>query len=79
MSEFIKSYFSTPQKKTKMKFYSHLSKNQWQVYPLPFVYFYYETFDPESHKPLFMNKPHGFYLSFNWLKWTYVIGLYKKF
>ena len=78
MSKFIESYFTTPQKKTRMKLYYELSKNQWQVYPLPFVYLYFETFHPESHRPLFMNKPCGVYLSFNWLKWTYVVGLHKK-
>lgn len=78
MSQFIESYFKTTQKKTKMKIYSHLFKNQWQVYPIPFVYFYYETFHPESHRPLLKNPPCGIYLSFNWLKWTYIIGLSKE-
>ncbi len=80
MSQFIESYFKIiSQKKTKMKFYSSLFKNQWAVYPLPFAYFYFETCDPESHiTSLLDNKICGVYLSFNWLKWTYNIGFYKS-
>ena len=78
MSQFIESYSKivTP-KKTKMKFSSHLFKNQWAVYPLPFAYLYFETCEPESHKTLLENKICAAYLSFNWLKWTYNIGIYK--
>ena len=39
-----------------MKFSSHLFKNQWAVYPLPFAYLYFETCEPESHKKLLENK-----------------------
>ena len=79
MSQFIESYFKTiAQKKPKIKFYSNLFKNQWAVYPLPFAYFYFETCEPESHiTSLLDNKICGLYLSFNWLKWTYIIGFYK--
>jgi hypothetical protein len=79
MSQFIKSYFNTtPQKKFYMKFYSHLFTNQWSVYPLPFAFMYFETCEPESHLPLLKNKICAVYLSFNWLKWTYNIGFFKK-
>ena len=57
MSQFIESYFKTTSpKKTKLKFYSNLFKNQWAVYPLPFAYLYFETCEPESHKTLLDNK-----------------------
>ena len=79
MSQFIESYFKTTSpKKTKMKFYSDLFKNQWAVYPLPFAHLYFETCEPESHVPLLKNKICSVYLSFNWLKWTYNIGFYKR-
>jgi hypothetical protein len=80
MSQFIESYFKIiSQKKTKMKFYSNLFKNQWAVYPLPFAYLYFETCEPESHiTSLLDNKVCSIYLSFNWLKWTYNIGFYKR-
>ena len=78
MSKFIESYFTTPQKKIQMKIYSHLSKNQWAVFPLPFAYIYFETKHPESHVPLLKNELSGFYISFNFLKWTYILGIYKK-
>ena len=78
MSQFIESYFKTTlPKQRNMKFHSSLFKNQWAVYPLPFVYFYFETCEPESHRTLLDNKLCGIYLSFNWLKWTYNIGFYK--
>jgi hypothetical protein len=78
MSQFIKSYFNTTQqKKTKMKFYSNTHKNQWAIYPLPFAYLYFETCHPDSHVSFWNNKICGIYLSFNWLKWTYNIGLFK--
>ena len=78
MSQFIKSYFTTtPQKNTKMKFHSIIHKNQWSFYPLPFAYLYFETCNPDSHVPFLKNKICGIYLSFNWLKWTYNIGLHK--
>jgi len=79
MSQFIESYFKTTSpKKNKMKFYSNLFKNQWAVYPLPFAYLYFETCEPESHKTLLDNKICSVYMSFNWLKWTYNIGFYKR-
>ena len=79
MSQFIESYFKIiSQKKPKMKFYSNLFKNQWAVYPLPFAYFYFETCEPESHiTSLLDNKICGLYLSFNWLKYTYNVGIHK--
>ena len=79
MSQFIESYFktTTPPKKIKMKFYSHTVKHQWAFYPLPFVYPYMETCHPESHRRLRDNPICGVYLSFNWLKWTYIIGFFK--
>jgi hypothetical protein len=77
MSQFIASYFKTPEKKSSMKFHSNLHKNQWAVYPLPFAYLYFETCHPDSHIPLLENKICGVYLSFNFLKWTWNIGLYK--
>ena len=80
MSEFIVSFFEPfkPKPKTKMKFYSHSYKNQWAIYPLPFVYIYFETCSPESHVTLLKNKICGLYLSFNWLKWTYNVGFFKS-
>ena len=78
MSQFIESYFKTTlPKQRNVKLSSNLFKNQWAVYPLPFVYLYFETCEPESHKSLFQNKICAVYLSFNWLKWTYNIGFYK--
>jgi hypothetical protein len=80
MSQFIESYFKTTlPKKSNMKFHSSLFKNQWAVYPLPFAYLYFETCEPESHiTSLLDNKLCAVYLSFNWLKWTYTIGFFKK-
>jgi len=78
MSKFISSYFSTTTKKNKMmKLYSRIHTNQWSVFPLPFAYVYFETCNPQSHFPLLKNKICGLYLSFNWLKWTYNIGVFK--
>ena len=78
MSQFIESYFKIiTHKKNKMKFHANLHRNQWLVYPLPFVYFYFETCQPDSHISIWKNKICGVYLSFNWLKWTYNIGLHK--
>jgi hypothetical protein len=78
MSQFIESYFKTTlPKKSNMKFSSHFFKNQWAVYPLPFAYIYFETCEPESHKTLLENKICAVYLSFNWLKWTWNVGIYK--
>jgi len=78
MSQFIESYFKTTSpKKSNMKFSSHLFKNQWAVYPLPFAYIYFETCEPDSHKTLLENKICAVYLSFNWLKWTWNVGIYK--
>jgi hypothetical protein len=79
MSQFIESYFKTliPPKKIKMKFYSHTYKNQWSVFPIPFVYLYFDTCHPESHRRLRDNPICGVYLSFNWLKWTFIVGFFK--
>ena len=78
MSEFISSYFSTTTKKNKiMKLHSRMHTNQWAIYPLPFAYLYFETCHPDSHVSFWKNKICGIYLSFNWLKWTYNIGLFK--
>ena len=60
-----------------MKFHTNLHRNQWVIYPLPFAYLYFETCNPDSHVPFLKNKICGVYLSFNWLKWTYNIGLHK--
>ena len=78
MSQFIESYFKIiAHKKNKMKFHANLHRNQWLVYPLPFLYIYFETCQPDSHVSIWKNKICGIYLSFNWLKWTYNIGFYK--
>jgi len=42
MSEFIISFFESVNPKPKMKFHANLQKNQWSLYPLPFIYFYFE-------------------------------------
>ena len=78
MSQFIVSYFKTIEKKPNMKLHTSLTRNQWAIYPLPFAYLYFETCEPESHLPLLKNKICAVYLSFNWLKWTYTIGFFKK-
>jgi hypothetical protein len=77
MSQFISSYVKTINPKPKMKFHANLHRNQWLIYPLPFVYFYFETCQPDSHVSIWKNKICGVYLSFNWLKWTYNIGFHK--
>lgn len=77
MSKFIASYFIINKKENQMKFYSNMFKDQWAFYPIPFVYFYLETCEPESHASILKNKICGLYLSFNWLKYTYIIGLHK--
>jgi hypothetical protein len=77
MSQFISSYVKTINPKPKMKFHANLHRNQWLVYPLPFVYFYFETCQPDSHVSIWKNKMCGVYLSFNWLKYTYNIGFHK--
>jgi hypothetical protein len=77
MSQFIESFTNSLKPKKNMKFYSHLLKNQWTLYPLPFVYIYFDTCHPESHRTLLDNKICGLYLSFNWLKWTYNVGFHK--
>jgi hypothetical protein len=77
MSQFIESFTNYLKPKPKMKFHANLHRNQWLVYPLPFVYFYFETCQPDSHISIWKNKICGIYLSFNWLKWTYNIGLHK--
>jgi len=77
MSQFISSYVKTINPKPKMKFHANLLKNQWSFYQLPFVYFYFETCQPDSHVSIWKNKICGVYLSFNWLKHTYNIGFQK--
>jgi hypothetical protein len=77
MSQFIESFTNSLKPKKNMKFYSHLLKNQWVIYPLPFAYFYFETCNPDSHVPFLKNKICAIYLSFNWLKWTYNVGFHK--
>ena len=78
MSQFIESYFKIiTHKKNKMKFHANLHRNQWLVYPLPFLYIYFETCQPDSHVSIWKNKICGIYLSFNWLKYTYNIGFHK--
>ena len=77
MSQFIESFTNSLKPKKNMKFYSHLLKNQWIIYPLPFVYFYFETCQPDSHISIWKNKICGVYLSFNWLKHNYNIGIHK--
>jgi len=77
MSQFIESFTNSLKPKKHMKFYSYLLKNQWTLYPLPFVYIYFDTCHPESHRTLLDNKICGLYLSFNWLKWTYNVGFHK--
>ena len=76
MSEFIVSYFKKTE--NKMKFHSKNHKNQWAFYPLPFAYFYLETCHPDSHFTFLKNKICGVYLSFNWLKYTYTIGVHRR-
>ena len=78
MSQFIESYFKIiTHKKNRMKFHANLHRNQWSIYPLPFVYFYFETCQPDSHVSIWKNKICGLYLSMNWLKYTYNIGIHK--
>jgi len=77
MSQFISSFIESINPKPKMKFHANLHRNQWLVYPLPFVYFYFETCQPDSHVSIWKNKICGVYLSFNWLKHTYNIGFHK--
>ena len=78
MSQFIESYFKIiTHKKNRMKFHANLHRNQWSIYPLPLVYFYFETCQPDSHISIWKNKICGIYLSFNWLKYTYNIGIHK--
>ena len=77
MSQFISSYVKTINPKPKMKFHANLHRNQWLIYPLPFAYFYFETCQPDSHISIWKNKICGVYLSFNWLKHTYNIGIHK--
>jgi hypothetical protein len=79
MSQFIKSYYNTiSKKKLLMKFHSHTYKNQWAIYPLPFAYIYFETCHPDSHVSFWKNEICGAYLSFNWIKWTWNVGLFKS-
>ena len=78
MSQFIESYFKIiTHKKNKMKVHANLHRNQWLVYPLPFLYIYFETCQPDSHISIWKNKICGVYLSFNWLKHNYNIGIHK--
>ena len=77
MSQFISSYVESINPKPKMKFHANLQRNQWLIYPLPFVYFYFETCQPDSHISIWKNKICGVYLSFNWLKHNYNIGIHK--
>jgi hypothetical protein len=78
MSEFISSFIESVNPKPKMKFHTNLHRNQWSLYPLPFVYFYFETCHPDAHVSIWKNKICGIYLSFNWFKHTYNIGFHKR-
>jgi hypothetical protein len=77
MSEFIVSFVESSNPKPKMKFHAKLHRNQWSLYPIPFVNFYFETCHPDAHVSIWKNKICGVYLSMNWLKYTYNIGFHK--
>ena len=77
MSEFIVSFVESSNPKPKMKFQANLHRNQWSLYPIPFVNFYFETCHPDAHVSFWKNKICGVYLSLNWLKHTYNIGFHK--
>jgi len=77
MSKFISSFIESINPKPKMKLYSKLHRNQWLLYPIPFISFYFETCQPDAHISIWRNKICGLYLSFNWLKHTYNIGFQK--
>jgi hypothetical protein len=76
MSEFIQSYFNTPQKKTKMKFYSHLSKTQWSIHIIPVIDLYIESRSPLNHKRISKDGFSGLYLSIIWLDRSYTFGVH---
>lgn len=61
-----------------MKFYSHLSKNQWAIHIIPVIDLYLETHSPIDHKSIMEDGFVGLYLSLSWLDKNYTFGISKK-
>ena len=80
MSQFIVSFVDSinPKPNKKMKFYYHLSTQQWAVHIIPVIDFYFETCEPENHEKFWNSKICGLYLSFSWLRQSFVFGVYRK-
>ena len=81
MSRFIKSYTnitSNTESFLKMKLYSHLFTEAWAFHIIPSVHLYFETNSPLSHGKIWKKGLNGLYLSLQWGKWLYTVGITKK-
>lgn len=78
MSEFISSYFKTPQKKSNMKFLFSRHKHQWSVHIIPVIDLYLESRSPLEHRMILKDGFAGIYISFSWLDFSYTFGVHLK-
>ena len=81
MSRFIKSYTDITFRKNpfiKIGFYSDLFIQQWAFHIIPSIHLYFESRHPFNHGKIWNTGISSLYLSLQWGKWLYTIGIYKK-
>lgn len=61
-----------------MKFYYSKFIHKWSFHLIPSIHLYVETNSPLEHQRLIKDGVNGIYLSLQWGKWLFTIGLYKK-
>lgn len=61
-----------------MKLYSNFSHETWAFHIIPSIHLYFETNSPLSHRNIWKKGLNGLYLSLQWGKCLYTVGIYKK-
>ena len=61
-----------------MKFYHSFFKQKWTFHIIPSIHLYFDSHSPFEHKRFWQDGISGLYLSFQWGKWLFTIGLHKE-
>ncbi len=80
MGKFITSYteITHNHKKRKFEFYFVKHIHKWCFHILPSIHLYIESHSPYDHDRFWKYGISGVYMSFQWGKWLYILGLCKK-
>jgi hypothetical protein len=79
MSKFFTSFTKNTHKtKNKMKLHYSSFTNKWTFHIIPTIHLFFDSHSPFEHKRFLKDGLAGLYLSFQWGKWLFTIGLHKE-